>query len=235
MEAWRKRSATGAVLTGFALGLQQVFEKEREEPAIVMTTSGDPPRDLPVEAEVEHGRPRRSVVSIRPWLLDNRAGAPGPEATRAIPPPPVPSPTATECGDGGPAAGRRHRPKAADDRPKGRAGQRRHRPTTATPADDRTRRHRPDQRAGGCRPAGSRRGASLNRPRRPIRPVPDDDLDLKPTSACGGPEPLYGYVVALELIVVSILNLTVTHGKGAPTHPAPAGLVGLLASIALLG
>jgi hypothetical protein len=73
VEAWRKRSATGAILTGFALGLQQVFEKEREQPAIVMTTSGDPPRDLPVEAEFEHGRPRQSVVSIRPWLLGNQA------------------------------------------------------------------------------------------------------------------------------------------------------------------
>ncbi len=79
VEAWRKRSATGAVLTGIAFGLQQVFGKEREEPAIIMTTSGDPPRDLPVEAEVEHGRPRRSVVNIRPWLLENQGG-PGPEA-----------------------------------------------------------------------------------------------------------------------------------------------------------
>jgi hypothetical protein len=76
MEAWRKRSATGAVLTGLALGFQQVFEKEREEPAIIMTTSGDPPRDLPVEAEVEHGRPRRSVVNIRPWLLDQARSRP---------------------------------------------------------------------------------------------------------------------------------------------------------------
>ena len=76
MESWRKRSATGAVLTGLALGFQQVFEKEREEPAIIMTTSGDPPRDLPVEAEVEHGRPRRSVVNIRPWLLDQGRSRP---------------------------------------------------------------------------------------------------------------------------------------------------------------
>jgi hypothetical protein len=81
MESWRKRSATGAVLTGLALGFQQVFEKEKEEPAIIMTTSGDPPRDLPVEAEVEHGRPRRSVVNIRPWLLDRSASPPGPEGT----------------------------------------------------------------------------------------------------------------------------------------------------------
>jgi hypothetical protein len=79
MESWRKRSATGAVLTGLALGFQHVFEKEREEPAIIMTTSGDPPRDLPVEAEVEHGRPRRSVVNIRPWLLDQGRSRPGTE------------------------------------------------------------------------------------------------------------------------------------------------------------
>ncbi len=87
VESWRKRSATGAVLTGIALGLQQVFEKEREEPAIIMTTSGDPPRDLPVEADVEHGRPRRSVVNIRPWLLDRPGGASGAEQTTGTPDP----------------------------------------------------------------------------------------------------------------------------------------------------
>lgn len=68
VEAWRKRSATGAILTGFAFGLQQVFEP-KEEPAVIMETSGDPPRDLPVEADLEYGRPRHSVVNIRPWLL----------------------------------------------------------------------------------------------------------------------------------------------------------------------
>jgi hypothetical protein len=93
-EAWRKRSATGAILTGFALGLQRVFEKEREEPSIVMQVSGDPPQDLPVEADVQHGRPRQSVVSIRPWLLDGRAGGPGPAGTQAVPPA-VPESTVT--------------------------------------------------------------------------------------------------------------------------------------------
>jgi hypothetical protein len=97
LESWRKRSATGAVLTGLALGFQQVFEKEREEPAIIMTTSGDPPRDLPVEAEVEHGRPRRSVVNIRPWLLDRSASQPGPEETTGA--------TGTDTGPDQPAAG----------------------------------------------------------------------------------------------------------------------------------
>lgn len=69
VEAWRKRSAAGAILTGFALGLQEALETRRDEPSIVVQTSGDPPDDLPVEADFEYGRPRQSVVSIRPWLL----------------------------------------------------------------------------------------------------------------------------------------------------------------------
>lgn len=75
VEAWRRRSATGAILTGFALGLQQVFEPKRDEPAVIMETSGDPPRDLPVEADFEYGRPRQSVVNVRPWLLPGAPGA----------------------------------------------------------------------------------------------------------------------------------------------------------------
>lgn len=71
MEAWRKRSAAGAILTGFALGLQEVLESRRDEPSIVIQTSGDPPDDLPVEADFEYGRPRQSVVNIRPWLLND--------------------------------------------------------------------------------------------------------------------------------------------------------------------
>jgi len=70
VEGWRKRSATGAVLTGFALGLQSVFEAKKEEPSIVLETSGDPPGDLPIEADMEYRRPRQTVVNIRPWLLD---------------------------------------------------------------------------------------------------------------------------------------------------------------------
>jgi hypothetical protein len=74
VEAWRKRSATGAVLTGLALGFQEALQKEREEPAIIMQTSGDPPKDLPVEADFEYRRPRHSVVNIRPWLVEPSAG-----------------------------------------------------------------------------------------------------------------------------------------------------------------
>ncbi len=69
IERWRQRSATGAVLTAFAFGLQNVFEPERKEPAIVMVTSGEPPMDLPVEAQLEQLGPRQSTVTVRPWLL----------------------------------------------------------------------------------------------------------------------------------------------------------------------
>ena len=65
-------------------------------------------------------------------------------------------------------------------------------------------------------------------------PAPDDP-SLKPATM-RGTEALYGYVVALELIGVSILNLTVTHGKGAPAHPPTRlSVIGLIGSIALIG
>jgi hypothetical protein len=76
LEAWRRRSAAGAILTGFALGLQEALETKREEPAIMVQTSGDPPKDLPVEADFEYGRPRQGVVSIRPWLLKAKPESP---------------------------------------------------------------------------------------------------------------------------------------------------------------
>lgn len=87
-EAWRRRSATGALLTGIALGLQQVFEPERKEPNIVLETSGQPPRDLPVEAELDQLLPRETVVKVRPWLLPSStspvAAAPRTPAAPAV-------------------------------------------------------------------------------------------------------------------------------------------------------
>jgi hypothetical protein len=115
VESWRKRSATGAILTGFALGLQQVFEPKRDEPSIVMETSGDPPTDLPIDADFEYQRPGQSVVSIRPWLLDDQptpgslpgADLPGDEA-------PVPGTDRAGAPD--------HRDRASSDRPAGSQG-----------------------------------------------------------------------------------------------------------------
>jgi hypothetical protein len=75
-ERWQRRTATGAILSGLALGFQQVFEAPKEDVSIVMETSGTPPRDLPVEAEFDEMVPRRSIVKIRPWLLPEPATQP---------------------------------------------------------------------------------------------------------------------------------------------------------------
>jgi hypothetical protein len=83
VESWRRRSAVGAMLTGLALGLREALEKEKEEPSITLETSGEPPRDLPVEADVEPAAPRKSVVRVRPWLLgEDRDGLPTEGAPR---------------------------------------------------------------------------------------------------------------------------------------------------------
>jgi hypothetical protein len=71
---------------------------------------------------------------------------------------------------------------------------------------------------------------------------PDDSRSRRATDAEVGPprkpstmkwpEPLYGAVVALELVVIAILNLTVTTGKGAPTHSQTTlSLIGLACAI----
>ena len=75
-ESWRKRTATGAILTGLAMGFQEALEPRREEPSIMMEASGTPPTDLPVDAEVGQIRPADNVVTIRPWLLRPVEGAP---------------------------------------------------------------------------------------------------------------------------------------------------------------
>jgi hypothetical protein len=77
VESWRRRSAMGAILTGFALGLREALEPERDEPGIVAQVSGEPVGDLPVQAHLDDVSPRESVVTIRPWLLDDRPAARG--------------------------------------------------------------------------------------------------------------------------------------------------------------
>ncbi len=73
LESWRRRSAAGAVFTGMAFGLREVFEPPTNEPAVVLETSGTPPKDLPVEADLDDAPARLTVVRIRPWLLDDDA------------------------------------------------------------------------------------------------------------------------------------------------------------------
>ncbi len=78
-----------------------------------------------------------------------------------------------------------------------------------------------------------RRRAAPEAAQAPVDSSPTDP-GLKP-SAMRGAEGLYGYVVGLELLVVGVLNLTVTHGPGAPAHPQTTlAAVGVAASIAFM-
>src|SRR5438445_573733 len=72
IETWGRRSAMGATLTGFALGLKEALDPTRDEPAIVAQVSGDPVGAQPIEAALDDLRPRQSIVTIRPWLLADR-------------------------------------------------------------------------------------------------------------------------------------------------------------------
>jgi hypothetical protein len=77
IESWRRRSATGAMLTGFAFGLREVLEPDLRQPAVVLETSGLPPKDLAVEADLDNVPPRQSVVKIRRWLLTDEPSGVG--------------------------------------------------------------------------------------------------------------------------------------------------------------
>lgn len=116
-ETWRRRSAVGALLTGIALGLGEVLEAERNEPAIIQETSGVPPRDLPVEADLGEASPKRSVVHVRPWLLGETAvptgsrpasGAGGPGAGPGTADGPGDQPPGGPVGPSGPVPSARH-------------------------------------------------------------------------------------------------------------------------------
>ena len=72
LEAWRRRTVTGAVLTGLVRGFGQVFEPEREQPAIVAEAPGEPPGPpRPVEALLDPDDPRASILFVRGWLIDD--------------------------------------------------------------------------------------------------------------------------------------------------------------------
>lgn len=79
--------------------------------------------------------------------------------------------------------------------------------------------------------------ARFRRSAPPAPPADDDELEVAspaertqvaapdshlPPSRMRGTEPMYGYLVGLELLVVAVLNLVVTGGAGAPKHPPMA-------------
>ncbi len=62
---WMKRSATGAVLTGIAIGLQQALETPRQQPAFVIESSDVPDPDGPIDLRFDPDDPSATVAIIR--------------------------------------------------------------------------------------------------------------------------------------------------------------------------
>ncbi|HET6810896.1 MAG TPA: hypothetical protein VFH50_07800 [Acidimicrobiales bacterium] len=79
VEAWRRRTATGALLTGMVRGFGEVFEPERDQPAIVAEAPGEPlgpPR--PLEAVLDPDDPSASSLVVRRWLMEGADPDPAP-------------------------------------------------------------------------------------------------------------------------------------------------------------
>ena len=67
---WRRRTASGVVLTTVALGLRHVLEDRAGGEAIVVEAPGQPPApDTPVELHFDPRGPDDTWVVVRPWLL----------------------------------------------------------------------------------------------------------------------------------------------------------------------
>jgi hypothetical protein len=76
-EAWRRTSATGAILTGVALGLQQVFEPQRQEVAIVAPAPTEPLHPTgPVSVQLDAENPSASRILVRAWMMHPTAEVP---------------------------------------------------------------------------------------------------------------------------------------------------------------
>ena len=64
--SWMKRTATGAVMTGIAVGLQQALELPRQEPAFVIEASGEPEDpNRPIDLRFDPDSPADTVAIIR--------------------------------------------------------------------------------------------------------------------------------------------------------------------------
>jgi anti-sigma-K factor RskA len=66
IDRWRRNGSVGAaVLSGFAMGLQEIFyPDQREEPAVVVE-AGEPDSDRPVVADLDFEDPGASVVQVK--------------------------------------------------------------------------------------------------------------------------------------------------------------------------
>ncbi|MEO5680149.1 MAG: hypothetical protein ABIS47_10820, partial [Acidimicrobiales bacterium] len=70
VESWRTRSASGAIATALAMGLQQVFEPEKRRPAAVAEAPSDPySDDDPITVDYVPDDAEGTIVHVKPWLL----------------------------------------------------------------------------------------------------------------------------------------------------------------------
>ena len=71
--AWRRRTASGVLLTSMALGLREALEDPEEEPHELIESGGEPFRPTdPVEVHFDPAGPAYTWVVVRPWLLGGR-------------------------------------------------------------------------------------------------------------------------------------------------------------------
>jgi len=71
VESWRSRSATGAIATALAMGLQQVFEPEKRRPAAVAEAPSNPyADDDPITVDYVPDDAPSTTVHVKPWLLE---------------------------------------------------------------------------------------------------------------------------------------------------------------------
>lgn len=64
ISSWRRRSALGAVLTGLALGLQEVFDPEEERSIVIEVDDDGLPSDLPVQMFLDPDSPSGSLCIV---------------------------------------------------------------------------------------------------------------------------------------------------------------------------
>lgn len=62
---WSRRSAMGAVLTGMALGLQEVLEPKRDSAIVIEVDADGEPHDLPIQLLLDPDDPRGSLCIVR--------------------------------------------------------------------------------------------------------------------------------------------------------------------------
>lgn len=62
---WSRGSAMGAVLTGMALGLQEVLEPRKDEAIVVEVDADGEPHDLPIRLLLDPDDPRGSLCFVR--------------------------------------------------------------------------------------------------------------------------------------------------------------------------